>query len=231
MEPIVFRYQFRLSEERQESFELILDGHTLEATEQAVNAPPEWARLNFKQCCHCPLSESEQPYCPVAMSLVPVVELFNNVRSYDQIELQVDTEERRITQQTTAQRGLSSLLGLLIATSGCPHTNYLKPMARFHLPLAGEEETLYRAVSMYLLAQYLRERAGNKAETGLQGLKTIYDNLHQLNQKIAERLRYAADQDSAVNAVVILDMFTNLMPFAIDENLEEIRHLFDSYLD
>jgi hypothetical protein len=34
----------------------------------------------------------------------------------------------------------------------------VKPMARFHLPLASEEETIYRATTMYLLAQYfLRE--------------------------------------------------------------------------
>ncbi|MEH6811433.1 MAG: hypothetical protein V7677_02780 [Motiliproteus sp.] len=231
MEPIVFRYQFQLSDERQESFELVLDSHTLEPAEQALTSPPEWARLNFKQCTHCPLRSNTHPYCPVAISLVPVVELFNNVRSYEEIELQVDTQERRISQHTSAQRGLSSLLGLLIATSGCPHTNYLKPMARFHLPLASEEETLFRAVSMYLLAQYLRERSGLSHEAGLQGLKGIYDNLHQLNQKIAERLRYAADQDSAVNAVVILDMFTNLMPFSIDEDLEEIGSIFDCYLD
>jgi hypothetical protein len=40
-----------------------------------------------------------------------------------------------------------------VATSGCRYTAYFKPMARFHLPFANEEETAYRAISMYLLSQ------------------------------------------------------------------------------
>ena len=34
--------------------------------------------------------------------------------------------------------------GLIMATAGCPWTDRLRPMARFHLPFATEAETVYR---------------------------------------------------------------------------------------
>ena len=34
-----------------------------------------------------------------------------------------------------------------------------------------------------------------------------------------------------VNAVVILDVFAKALPYTIEESLQEIRHLFDVYLD
>ena len=58
-----------------------------------------------------------------------------------------------------------------MATSGCPHMDFFKPMARFHLPLANAEETVYRATSMYLLAQYFLQREGKEADMELEGLK------------------------------------------------------------
>ena len=57
--------------------------------------------------------------------------------------------------ETSAQQAMSSVLGLIMATSGCPWTDRLRPMARFHLPFASEAETLYRSVGMFLLAREL----------------------------------------------------------------------------
>ncbi len=101
-------------------------------------------------------------------------------------------------------------------------------MARFHLPSASAGETIYRATSMYLLAQYFRKKAGKKAELDLQGLKEIYKNMQILNSAIAERLRSASKTDSSVNAVILLDMFTLVLPVAIEDSLAELRDLFYS---
>ncbi len=57
--------------------------------------------------------------------------------------------------ETTAQQAMSSVLGLIMATAGCPWTDRLRPMARFHLPFASEAETVYRSVCMFLLARDL----------------------------------------------------------------------------
>jgi hypothetical protein len=229
MDEIKIQYCFKLDEQKHEIIDLRLDARSLEVINTCTNLPG-WTRLESHQCPHCPLNSETHPNCPVAVSLAGVIESFDDVFSHDEIDLEVITTERHVTQHTTAQRGISSLLGLLIATSGCPYTNFLKPMARFHLPLASEQETIFRAAGMYLLAQYFLKKQGKESDLELTGLTKIYDDLHLLNTTLAERLRSATQTDSSVNAVILLDMFTNLMPFVIEEHLDEIRHLFDSYL-
>ncbi len=106
---------------------------------------------------------------------------------------------------------------------------FFKPMARFHLPLASVEETIYRATSMYLLAQYFLRKEGKKADMELEGLKKIYRNIKIINESMAERLRNISDKDVALNSLVILDIFAQTLPFAIEESLEDVRYLFPSY--
>jgi hypothetical protein len=162
--------------------------------------------------------------------MVNIVSRFEDLISFDEIRVDVLTEERRISQHTTAQIGISSMLGLVIATSGCPHAAFFKPMARFHLPLASKEETIFRATSMYLLAQYFLKKTGQIADLELKGLRSIYDNMQVINLAIVERLRAATTTDSSVNAIVILDNYAKSMPYAIEKSLQDIRHLFSSFL-
>lgn len=231
MDPIQISYRFNLSKGKDEIFDTLLDPNTLEIINQPTEKLPPWTALEFHQCSHCPFTSDTHPNCPLAVTLIQVIGRFDNVVSHNEIELTVLTQERKVFQKTTAQKGISSLVGLLFAASGCPHTAFFKPMARYHLPLASEDETFYRATGMYLLAQYLVHRKGKQADLELEGLKKIYKNLHLLNTMVAERIRSATRSDSSVNAVVLLDMITNLMPFILDEQLEKIRHLFSSYLD
>ena len=83
---------------------------------------------------------------------------------------------------------------------------------------------------MCLLAQYFVSRAGREADLKLTGLKDLYSSLHLVNKGIADRLRAASKTESALNAVVLLDLYTILLPDAIEESLEEIRYLFDAFL-
>jgi len=230
MDNIQIRYCFDLDNNRSENFELEIDPHTLLLINKPGHDLPDWTRLEFHQCSHCPFSSESHPNCPVAVSLIDVIWGFKNVVSHNEINLKVITNERTVSQKTTAQKGISSLVGLLFATSGCPHTAYLKPMARYHLPLASEGETFYRATGMYLLAQYYLHKDGQKSELELEGLKKIYKDLHLVNKEIAERIRSTTRTDSSVNAVVILDMISNVMPLMLNDRLDKIRHLFDSYL-
>ena len=231
MDPITIQYLFSLSNDRKETFDVFLDPNTLEIINRQTEELPPWTELEFHQCSHCPLTSDLHPHCPLAVTLIKVIGRFNNVVSHNEIELTVITNERQVSQKTTAQKGISSLIGLLFAASGCPHTAYFKPMARYHLPLSSEDETYYRATGMYLLAQYLLNKDGKQADLDLVGLKEIYKNLHLLNKMVAERIRSATRADSSINAVVLLDMITNLMPFILDEQLDKIRHLFSSYLE
>lgn len=230
MENVDIRYCFVLPDGSEEVFELQLDAQTLDLVRNSPDALPAWTILHFHQCPNCPLTADTHPNCPIAVNLVEIVKPFDRLISHKEIHIDVITEERSVSQDTTVQEGVSSLMGLVMATSGCPHTAFFKPMARFHLPLASEEETVYRATSMYLLAQYFLKKEGQNADLELKGLREIYHNMHTVNTAIAERLRGASETDSTVNAIVLLDMYALTLPYVIDESLEEIRHLFRPFL-
>ncbi len=230
MKTIVIQYCFRLPDHSSEDFKLELDPRNLELTGNIPQSLPTWTELYFHQCPHCPLEVVTDPYCPLAANLVNIVQRFDGLISYDKIRVDVITQERRISQHTTAQKGISSMMGLVIATCGCPHTAFFKAMGRFHLPLASSEETIFRATSMYLLAQYFLKMEGRHADFELGGLTKIYNNMQIVNVAIANRLRSTSMSDSLINAIVILDNFAKSLPYAIEKSLKNFRHLFLPYL-
>lgn len=231
MKTYTIEYQMSFAKQQRVTYALEFDDQTAQLKNNTPVNLPEWTRLEFKQCTHCPLSGEQHTHCPLAANLVYIIKNFDALMSYDSLELKVITEHRTIYKSTTVQEALGAILGLVIPTCGCPHTAYFRPMARFHLPLASTDETIYRATSMYLLAQYFRKKAGKKTELDFQGLKEIYKNMQILNGAIAERLRSASKTDSSVNAVILLDMFTLVLPIAIEDSLTELRDLFTAYLN
>ena len=231
MEAISIIYKFKLPIGIEECFKLDIHPEKIELIKEATDSAPDWAALDFKQCTNCTLDSQTHRFCPLALRLAPIVERFQNIISYEELDVEIVMEHRRTFHRTSAQRGLSSLMGLVMATSGCPHTVFFKPMARFHLPLASEEETIYRAASMYLLAQYFHKKSGGDPDFQLRGLKQIYMNLQKVNRSVAERLRAAAKTDSSVNAVIMLDMYAKAVPYVIEESIEEIQYLFKAYME
>ena len=231
MGSLTIRYCFTLADKSEEVFDLRLDRGSLELLDNRPEAPPSWTNLDFHQCPHCPLTPDTHPHCPLAANLAGIVGAFNRILSCEQVHVDVTTEDRLISQDTTAQTGISSVMGLVIATSGCPHSAFFRPMARFHLPLAKKQETIYRATSMYLLAQYFLKQDGYDADLEFEGLKKIYHNIHVVNTSIAERLRASSERDSAVNAIVLLDMFALVLPRVIEKSLGEIHYLFTPFLE
>jgi hypothetical protein len=229
MKNLPIKYLFHFPDGSEERFDLELDRETLELRGNTPGELPAWTRLDFHQCPSCPLTPAEHPHCPLALNLVNLAQRFDGLLSHDKVEMEVTMEERTITQRTTAQKGISSLMGLVIATSGCPHAAFLRPMARFHLPLASNEETTYRATSMYLLAQYFVKKGGGSADLELDGLSRIYREMGTVNKSIANRLRAATTSDSSVNALIVLDVFAKTVEMVIEESLARIRHLFDPY--
>lgn len=234
MEIISIRYCFIVGKEQdrvEEVFDLQFDAKNLELQGNIPQVLPDWAKIDFYQCSNCPLDIREHPYCPMAANLVNIVNRFDSLLSYNEIHLVVTTKERTISQLTTTQRAVGSLMGLVIATCGCPHSVFFKPMARFHLPLANNQETIYRAASMYLLAQYFLRKKGKPVDWNLRGLEEIYTNIQVVNYTIAERLRAATKTDSVLNALVELDIYAQTLSLVIEDSLEEIRFLFDPYLN
>ncbi len=223
-------YTFILSDEKKECFDLKYDKNTLEIVYENHTQLPDWTMLGYKQCPHCSLDVDVVDRCPLAVAISGVVKQFNHVLSYHEVDIEVRFDERVIFQRTTAQRALSSFMGAIMAVSGCPHTNFFRPMARFHLPLANEEETIYRSCAMYMLAQYFRKKKDAAADYSLAGLEDIYKNIQVVNTAIVDRIRSASCADASINAIVMLDMYAKIVPYVLDESLEEIQYLFESYL-
>lgn len=228
-ETFTITYRFTLPDEQKECFDLTFDAQTIELVQPPLPDPPFWARLSYAQCHHCPMVKTQQ-YCPVALNLVAVINRFDRLMSFDQVTVEVVSAERRVVQQTSAQEGISSLMGLLIAGSSCPVTHFFKPMARFHLPFANKEETLWRAAATYLLTRYFTEEGLQDSDMDLQGLVGIYNDVARLNDAMVERVRAATSKDSAVNALVHLDVFAKFLTPPLEDAIEQIRPVFGPFL-
>jgi hypothetical protein len=229
MSDITIRYTVDLGAAT-ESFVLRLDPRTLELKDRKQEELPAWTALEFQQCPNCPLRADAHPHCPAAVSLTDVMAGVGRVLSHQRVRVEASTEERTVTAETSAQVAVTSLIGLLMAVSGCPNTAHFRPMARFHLPFASPLETVYRVTSMYRLAQYFVGKAGGAQDTDFAGLLQIYERVNIVNRAFAERLRAASELDAALNAIVALDMHTMVMPMAIDDSLADLRDLFAPYL-
>ncbi len=231
IETLFMQYRFTLANGSEELFYFTVDAKKLELLRNTSESLPLWTALSFHQCPHCPLNPDTHPHCPLAANFVNIVSRLDRLMSYDTIHIDVITENRIYSFDSTVQTGISSLMGFVIATSGCPHTAFFKPMARFHLPLATAEETIYRAASMYVLAQYFLKEEGQEAELALEGLKSIYENIHIVNTGITARLRDASTTDSFKNAIVVLDMYAFAFTDIVQENVRELRYLFTPFLE
>jgi hypothetical protein len=224
-------YRFTLPDGFQEVFAFHLDPQSLELCLNPDGERLAWTELSFHQCSNCPLTVETHPYCPAAENIAHIVgRLDERLLSCDEVRLDVTTEQRVVSKHTAAQRGVSSLIGLVMANSACPHTAFFRPMARFHQPFATIEETIFRAASMYLLSQYFRRQKGWPAELELDGLKQIYENIHIVNSAMAERLRAVSSSDLSTNAVISLDLYAQAFPNAITKTLQNLRSLFAPFL-
>lgn len=217
------KYRFDLADGSHEIFSLEIDETKMHILRKGDCRLPPWTDLGFHRCPNCPINEKHFSFCPVAANLVPIVERLDKLLSYDEIKLCVEMEDRSISKQTSAQRGISSLMGLLIAVSECPLTDLFKPMARFHLPVANREETIWRAASTYFLAQYFLHNRGYDMDLSLKGLSHMYDRIEQLNMAMLQRLRSVSKRDSAINALIHLDVFAKYLAPSLEESLKKIE--------
>jgi hypothetical protein len=250
--PLRIRYRFDLPDGSQKTLDFLFDAATFRLSNPPPADPPFWTELKFNQCANCPLSTERHAHCPAALQMAAALEPLNALVSFDTVGVTVVQPERTIHVETTAQQAMSSVLGLIMATAGCPWTDRLRPMARFHLPFANEAETLYRSVSMFLLSLELAPpgpatavadtlavaeapaaaadaaRAAPAPRT-FAALEELYKNLHLVNRDMSRRLGAATNTDPARNAIALLDTYTTLLPAALDRSLDELRPLFDAW--
>ena len=230
MESVRIEYCIRLPQGRSEHFLFNLESKNFDLITRPLVDPPAWTALGFRQCSLCPLTPKQTPHCPLALHLHDLVERFHDTCSIDEVELEVVTEERRVIQRLAIQQAIASMLDLLWPICGCPVTTNMKPLARFHLPVASEEETVFRVTGMYLLAQYFLSHNHGDGCIDLKGLTRIYSDYHILNKAVASRLREVTHSDSLKNAIALIDMYSLLVPALLEDQLAEMRPFFSAYL-
>jgi hypothetical protein len=229
-ESLDIEYRYAFGPDDTVTHKLRLDSHSLERLNLDDTDAPEWARLEFHKCVNCPLSPEEHAHCPAALAIAEVATTHGQRSSCSEVHVEVTTAQRTIAKTTLASEALFPLLGLSMATSGCPVLAYLKPMARFHLPFSDSIETTYRALSMYLVAQVVKQAQGQSSDFTLDGLRAIYEQIHHVNLNFADRLRAASSADANINGLTNLDMFAQNVPFNLERAITTLATLFDAYL-
>ena len=225
-------YKFILGEGQEKKFEVELEKKTLNLLQEKTSNLPDWTKLAHFKCANCPLDESKHRHCPVAVNMINLIDFFNDLASCEEVDVVVETQDRKYSKRTDVQSSVSSLIGIYMASGGCPILSMLKPMVRFHLPFATIEETQYRVLSMYLLAQYFSVKHGKQPDWELKDLSRMYENIRVVNESFSKRLKSAEIKDTSVNALVILDIFANYVNFSIDGSMvEEVEYLFEAYFN
>ena len=213
-------YTFRLEDGQSCNFEVDLDRASPARPDPAAHAP--WTKLDFQRCPHCPLQAADHPCCPAALDIERIVQTFASLVSHQEVTVEVRTAERTSLKRTDAQTALRSLLGLILASGGCPVLSRMKGPARLHLPFATFEETLFRMVGAYLVGQYLTLRQGGAPDWDLKGLSSLYGELQEVNTWLTRRLDVAAKRDANINAVVSLMTISALVAMSIEGQLSAL---------
>ena len=225
--PFHFHYQFQFVNGHIKDYRISLDPDTLSLIPIASEVEaPEWVHLEYKQCRDCPLKPESHPNCPIAVNIMELVESFKSVFSYHDCTVVCETAERSYLKKTSVMEGLSAIFGVIMATSDCPVMEFLKPMARFHLPFATIEETTVRTASMYLLAQYFRYKNQPGIKLDFKTLENHYARVQLVNEGLLERINSVGSEDADKNAIVTLHSLSQFLSMEMDYSLSGLEYIF-----
>ncbi len=219
---MTIEYQITLDDDHQFEYSIELE----RAYDAALaESAPAWTRLAHQQCSNCPLSKETFSHCPAAVDLHRVVEDFQGLPAFKKARVRVRTPEREYTKQVGLEEGLRSLLGLIMATSACPVSGKLRPMAQNHLPFASNQEFILRAFSLYLARQYFNFREGRYADWELKGMVRMFQQLQLVNQAFWQRIHDTCQGDSNLKAFLTFFSMSSSMTYSLETQLQKIRPL------
>ena len=225
--PFQFHYQFQFLNGQIKDYRISLDPDTLSLIPLAsIAEAPEWVHLGYKQCRNCPLDLEVHQNCPIAVNIMELVESFKSVFSYHDCTVVCETAERAYSKKTSVMEGLSAIFGVIMATSDCPVMEFLKPMARFHLPFATIEETTVRTASMYLLAQYFKYKNQPGMKFDFKTLEKHYSQVQVVNEGLLARINSVGSEDADKNAIVTLHSLSQFLSMEMDYSLSGLEYIF-----
>ncbi len=225
--PFRFDYQFQFEDGFTKNYPIELDPNTLSLIPvQHYHHAPDWIHLKYHQCSNCPLDNDRHLLCPIAANMMELVETFKDVLSYRHCTVVCETEDRTYAKKTSIMEGLSTIFGVIMATSDCPIMDFLKPMARFHLPFSTVEETTVRSASMYLLGQYFKYKNRNDIKIDFKTLENHYGQVKLVNEGIIKRISSVSNQDADKNAIITLHSISLFLSMEIDYSLNTLEYIF-----
>ncbi|MEC7815266.1 MAG: hypothetical protein VX939_03285 [Pseudomonadota bacterium] len=206
------------------------DGRTIEfrVTGEPTATPatkplPAWVRLDHCKCSNCPLKSGDVEYCPAAREILPVVEAFQAEDAYQKVDVTVTDERRSYFKSAALEESLRSLLGLKMATSGCPVLSELKPMALHHLPFANSDEFIMRSVGHYLLQQLFAKRNQETPDWELKGLVERNQRLQLVNQALWQRIHAVCKGDSNLKALLNFFSMASSVSVSLESQLRKLQ--------
>jgi hypothetical protein len=226
-----FNYHIELEDGQASHFSIQLDPVTLTMVPASFEPYPAWTQLSYKQCQCCPLSPHIHRYCPIAVNITDLVDRFKDILSHKNCKVVCETIDRTYLKKTSAMEGLTSVFGIVMATSNCPVMNFLKPMARFHLPFSSVEETTARSTSLFLLGQYFEYKKGRVNHFDFDQLEKNYTRVQRVNEGLLARIQSLGNRDADKNAIITLHSISQFLSTEMDFSLTTIAHLFERGAD
>lgn len=220
-----YRYTFDFQPDKvlQYTIQLDSDGRIVPPERFAI---PDWANLEYYQCQQCPLAPQANRYCPIAANIAEPIILFSNINSFTPCIVTCTALQRKVSKETVVQEGLASILGVVMATSGCPMMDFFRPLARFHLAFATVDEAIFRVTAMYLLHHFFH---GDKSKPiSLEQIKQHYALVREVNGNMLARIKNSAKSDADKNAIVSLNSLAQIFELELDSQLDSIGRYFTS---
>lgn len=224
-----FRYRFSFGGDEDIILDAEFDPDTLHYIRPEKETIPNWTKFDYWPCDECVEQSKKSDYCPVAANIAEIADKFTNCNSYDVVDVRVEGPDRTYLKNgISLQRALSSLIGIIIISSRCQDLHKLRPLVRFHLPFETVDETIYRAASMYYLAQYFRNQRNKEPKWDIEELKELYDRFILLTDNLSRRLQVEARKDATFSAV---GLTAQIAPLITEKRIKELEILFSGYLE
>lgn len=221
-------YSFELDKGERSRFDIDTERYSQKTQDtQRPKVPEKWTELGYCQCPNCPLKVSEHPHCPAALDLQRVIETFARENAYQKVKVRVETPQRIFEKHCSVEEGLRSMMGLVMATSGCPVLGEMKPLASNHVPFSNNDEFVMRSVSLYLMQQYFRLRDHKAPDWELKGLVERSKRLQAVNQALWQRIHVVCEGDSSLKALLSFFSLASSITFSLEAQLGKLRKSID----
>lgn len=224
--PYRIDYELCFEDGKRKVFNIALDPQTTTLIRPEPEYKPDWTRLKHKQCKCCLLNKKKHPHCPIALNIVELVEAYRGISSFERCTARCTTPERSCSKETSVQEGLSSIFEIIMITSSCPVMDFLKPVARFHLPFCTIEEMMIRSASFYLLQQHFEYKKGNTPDLGLNKFAEHYEKVQKVNEGILMRISDITKIEAGKNAIMVIHSLAQIFSMDTDGSLNSIECLF-----